>query len=317
LLRWFDRHRRQLPWRADSHPYHVWVSEIMLQQTRVAAVLEHYTRFRRRFPDVVSLARARAASVLAIWSGLGYYRRARMMHAAARHIVHEREGRFPRNSSEWQELPGIGRYTAAAIASICYGERCAVVDGNVKRVLQRLWARSGEDAWTAANLLLSRRRPGDFNQAMMELGATVCTPRAPKCSSCPVRSWCLSNPIPQSGTNLPLRRRQQAELSYLLLEENGRVLLVCRSARETVMPGMWELPEGHTREGKHFVVRHAIMNTDYVVRVSQAVAAGAVPKIPGAQWFPKHRAAKLPLTGVARKILRRAFGELLWTITKK
>jgi A/G-specific adenine glycosylase len=313
LLRWFDCQQRELPWRADSHPYNVWVSEIMLQQTRVAAVLEYYARFLRRFPDVYSLARARPASVLAAWSGLGYYRRARMMHAAARQIVRERGGRFPQNSAQWQELPGIGRYTAAALASICDGERCAVVDGNVKRVLERLERTGRPDVWETANHLLSRRRPGDFNQAMMELGATVCTPRAPKCQSCPVQKWCDSQST--STTRKPKaavqRHRERAELSYLLLEKKGRVLLLCRGEQETIMPGMWELPAGYTCEGEHFVLRHAIMNTNYLVRVSRPQTGGGRDghEIPAAKWFPTTRAAKLPLTGVARKILRRALGD--------
>jgi len=138
LLAWYDRHRRDLPWRRDRDPYRVWVSEIMLQQTRVAAVLDHYARFLERFPTLQSLAAARQASVLAIWSGLGYYHRARRMHQAAKVIARERDGRFPHTADEWLELPGIGRYTAAAIASIAFDEPVAVVDGNVERILQRL-----------------------------------------------------------------------------------------------------------------------------------------------------------------------------------
>ena len=183
LLAWYDAHRRDLPWRRDRDPYRVWVSEIMLQQTRVAAVLEHYARFMKRFPTVKALAAARESSVLAAWSGLGYYHRARRMHQAARQIVGEHGGEFPGTAEEWLELPGIGRYTAAAIASIAFGEAVAVVDGNVERVLERLLGRDGgrEAAWQHAEALLDRERPGDFNQAMMELGATICTPRSPQC----------------------------------------------------------------------------------------------------------------------------------------
>src|ERR1700678_561123 len=214
LLRWYDQNRRALPWRRDRDPYRVWVSEIMLQQTRVAAVLDHYARFMQRFPAVKSLAAAREASVLALWSGLGYYHRARRMHQAAKNIV--RQGSFPRTAQDWSELPGIGRYTAAAIASIAFGEPVAVVDGNVERVLQRLFCtqvsptegrtlrqaqgrlrgtvksrdRKIQIAWQQAEALLDRKRAGDFNQAMMELGATICTPRAPQCLICPVHSFC-------------------------------------------------------------------------------------------------------------------------------
>src|SRR5437868_3185227 len=166
----------------------------MLQQTRVAAVLEHYRRFLNKFPTVSKLAAARESSVLAAWSGLGYYRRARMLHAAARVVVRELGGKFPSSAEGLLELPGVGRYTAAAIASIAFGEPVGVVDGNVERVLQRGSGRrlAGEDFWRAAEEWLDREHPGDFNQAMMELGATVCTPRAPACLTCPVVDLCAT-----------------------------------------------------------------------------------------------------------------------------
>jgi A/G-specific adenine glycosylase len=194
LLAWYKLHRRDLPWRASHDPYRVWLSEIMLQQTRVAAVLEHYHEFLRRFPTVEKLAAAREASVLAAWSGLGYYRRARMLHAAAKAVARECRGEFPTNAEEWRALPGIGRYTAAAIASIAFDEPVAVVDGNVERALQRMSGKrlAGEELWQAANHLLDAQRPGDFNQAMMELGAVVCTPRAPACLTCPVVEFCAT-----------------------------------------------------------------------------------------------------------------------------
>ena len=194
LLAWYDAHARDLPWRESRDPYRVWLSEIMLQQTRVAAVIAHYHEFLRRFPTVEKLARAREASVLAAWSGLGYYRRARMLHAAAKVVARERGGKFPETMEGLRGLPGIGRYTAAAIASIAFGEAVAVVDGNVERVLQRFSGQrlAGEKFWLSAERLLDRARPGDFNQAMMELGATVCTPRAPACLTCPVVELCAT-----------------------------------------------------------------------------------------------------------------------------
>jgi A/G-specific adenine glycosylase len=311
LLRWFNRRRRTLPWRANRNPYGVWISEIMLQQTRVAAVLDHYARFLKRFPDVRSLAKARPASVLAAWSGLGYYRRARMMHAAARQIVREREGRFPATAAEWRELPGIGRYTAAAIASICYDEPCAVVDGNVERIIERLLGSRPGDAWDWANDLLSRRRPGDFNQAMMELGALVCTPQSPQCSQCPVRKWCVSQCRPPAGST-PFAARRKAKAAFGLITQGNRVRLWQRSERATVMPGMWELPPldvprppspvSRQAAGQIFTLRHAIMNTDYSVTVVRRPCAADNP----GEWFTASRAAKLPLTGLARKILKRA-----------
>src|SRR5580698_2904629 len=194
LLEWYDLHRRALPWRANRDPYRVWLSEIMLQQTRVAAVIAHYREFLRRFPTVTKLAAAREPSVLAAWSGLGYYRRARMLHAAAKLVARQRGGKFPETSEGWQELPGIGRYTSSAIASIAFGEAVAVVDGNVERVLERVSGRrlAQAEIWRRAEALLDRKRPGDFNQAMMELGATVCTPRAPSCLMCPVIELCAT-----------------------------------------------------------------------------------------------------------------------------
>ena len=212
LLRWYDQHRRDLPWRRDADPYRVWVSEIMLQQTRVAAVLDHYARFMERFPTVQVLAAAREASVLAAWSGLGYYNRARRMHQAAKVIVRERHGKFPQTAEDWRELPGIGRYTAAAIASIAFGEAVAVVDGNVERVLSRFHGQdeSREGAWQQAEALLDHRRPGDFNQAMMELGAVVCTPRAPQCLLCPLNTWCVSR-----GAETPKDSRPESAKSCI------------------------------------------------------------------------------------------------------
>ena len=194
LLSWYDHNRRDLPWRQDRDPYRVWLSEIMLQQTRVSAVLEHYRRFLQRFPTVQKLASARESSVLAAWSGLGYYRRARMMHAAAKAIVKQHGGKFPGGIAELRALPGIGRYTAAAIASIVFDAPAAVVDGNVERVLGRVFGAdlAGEPLWQTAEALLSLKRPGDFNQAMMELGAIVCLPRQPRCSICPVFGLCAT-----------------------------------------------------------------------------------------------------------------------------
>src|SRR6266853_4739327 len=198
LLRWYDQHRRDLPWRETRDPYRIWLSEIMLQQTRVAAVLEHYRIFLERFPNVQALAAASEDAVLAAWSGLGYYRRARMLHRAAQQIAKQHGGRFPQNSETLLALPGIGRYTAAAIASIAFAEPIAVVDGNVERVLQRFVGinLTTPQIWQHAQALLADSRPGDFNQAMMELGATVCVPREPRCPMCPVRRWCVTQ---QSG----------------------------------------------------------------------------------------------------------------------
>jgi A/G-specific adenine glycosylase len=308
LLAWYDAHARELPWRQSRDPYRVWVSEIMLQQTRVAAVIEHYHEFLRRFPTVQKLAAAREASVLAAWSGLGYYRRARMMHAAAKVVARERGGKLPDTAAEWRELSGIGRYTAAAIASIAFGESVAVVDGNVERVLQRVSGEriAGENLWRAAENLLEPKRPGDFNQAMMELGATVCTPRAPACLTCPVFDLCVTRgEIP--GSAKPARQKKQ-EIHYALTVRDGAVLLVQRSHDTSLMAGMWELPEipdpgDHSKPA--FTVRHSITVTDYTVQVWRKPAADGT----SGKWMALTKLQKVAMTGLTRKILRKA-GEL-------
>ncbi len=321
LLRWFDGSRRDLPWRRTRHPYRIWVAEIMLQQTRVSAVIQRYAEFLRRFPNVQSLARARLPEVLAAWSGLGYYRRARALHAAAR-VIARRRSDFPRTSAAWRELPGIGRYTAAAIASIAWDEPSAVLDGNVERVLRRLLGRKNASAaslWDIAGQLLSAARPGDFNQAMMELGATVCLPRQPRCRECPVRSWCETRGAP-APTPQPARRKK--EVAFTLLRRGDSVCLVRRRASESLMPGLWELPEisrecpkraGLARLGTGlmpppgaplFSLRHAITITDYRVHVYAGVPCGCPTR--AARWIHREDLAALPLTGLARKILRHA-----------
>lgn len=305
LLTWFDRNKRNLPWRQDRHPYHVWLSEVLLQQTRVAAVVEHYQEFLRRFPTVKKLAAAREASVLAAWSGLGYYRRARMMHAAARKLVSERKGKFPQTAAELRELPGIGRYTAAAIASIAWDEPAAVVDGNVERVLQRALGKwvSGEELWQTAGELLSPSRPGDFNQAMMELGATICLPRQPKCLLCPVSEMCATRGELSQGQKAA--RQEKREIRYALDCRNGSVFLVRRPKTTTLMPGMWELPEIIGANGTaeiSFTLRHSITMTNYVVQVIQGASPSGTP----GRWISKSRLPALPLTGLAQKILRAA-----------
>jgi A/G-specific adenine glycosylase len=305
LLAWYDSHARDLPWRKDRDPYRVWVSEIMLQQTRVAAVIAHYHEFLRRFPTVQELAAARETTVLAAWSGLGYYRRARMMHAAAKRIVRVLGGNFPHSPEDWRELPGIGRYTAAAIASIAFGEPVAVVDGNVERVLQRFAGRflATQQIWAGAEDLLNRQRPGDFNQAMMELGATICTPRGPKCLMCPVVELCAARgELPsQPKTSRPLKKT----VNYALDSRKGKIFLVKRPAKARLMAGMWELPEIPTLDDQAkpaFSVRHSITVTDYVVHVREESA----PEHIHGEWIAASRIGKLPLTGLARKILRRA-----------
>ncbi len=295
LLRWYDANKRDLPWRLTRDPYRIWVSEIMLQQTRVAAVIDYHKRFLKSFPTLASLAAADEPSVLAQWSGLGYYRRARMLHAAAKKLAAERR-RIPRTAEELRALPGIGRYTAAAIASIAFLEPVAVVDGNVERVLQRLEGKRVTDPWKSAGELLDAKRPGDFNQAMMELGATVCLPKGPVCMACPVKRWCATR-----GEHATTRRASQrkAVVHHVLAGDDEHIALVQRPMDARLLAGMWELPLSSPSRKALFTLRHSITNTDYTVHVARGNApSGSV------QLSLKH-AAKLPLTGLTRKVLRR------------
>ena len=305
MLAWYEAHRRDLPWRANRDPYRVWLSEIMLQQTRVAAVIEHYQEFLRRFPTVEKLATAREASVLAAWSGLGYYRRARMLHAAAKVVVREYGEKFPATAETWRALPGVGRYTAAAIASIAFEEPAAVVDGNVERVLQRVSGKrlAGEDLWNAAEVLLDAKHPGDFNQAIMELGAVVCTPRAPACLTCPVIELCVTRG--EMPTLAKPARQKKREIHYALHHRDGEIFLVQRPPDASLMPEMWELPELRSTNGTgrpSLTLRHAITVTDYTVHVWR----GTSPSSVHGKWIPLERLRQVALTGLARKILRKA-----------
>jgi len=272
----------------------------MLQQTRVAAVLEHYRAFLRRFPTLRALARASEPDVLAVWSGLGYYRRARMLHQAAGEVVREHSGKLPRDVEALRGLPGIGRYTAAAIASIAFDVPVAVVDGNVERVLSRLDGKplSSAETWRRAQALLDPRRPGDFNQAMMELGAKVCLPERPRCEACPVVSFCMTRGALPSKPAVARRKQQTA---YALARRNGSVRLIQRATSESLMPGMWELPAGEANRTQPLLrLRHSITSTDH------SVAVYASPPAKGkGKWIETANLAELPLTGLARKILRR------------
>jgi A/G-specific adenine glycosylase len=304
LLQWYRQNQRKLPWRGQSDPYRILVSEIMLQQTRVAVVEDRYKKFTAQFPTVERLARAQEQTVLAAWSGLGYYRRARNLHAAAKQIT--KGNGFPRTAEILRELPGIGRYTANAVASIAFGEPVAVVDGNVKRVLQRVTGRdlNEEQYWQTASTLLATDSPGDFNQAMMELGAVVCVPGNPLCMACPVIELCATR-----GAHAQSERaaRRKAVLEYSLCLKDGSVLLQQRDQRSSLMPGMWELPPCSVRSQKRQTVqpmqpmmklKHSITTTDYSV----LVFAGNGRK---GQWVPLINAERFALTGLTRKILRK------------
>ena len=398
LAAWYGEHARMLPWRRTGDPYRIWVSEIMLQQTRVGAVVDHYNRFIAQFPTVLALSLAREDEVLAAWSGLGYYRRARMLHKAAQFLVLERAGVLPATAAELRTLPGIGDYTAAAIASIAFGESVAVVDGNVERVILRLTGRGEEAeapirgaamrtfvrehaqalmpggrtidaavehvpsaekkrsqpiAWSAAERItlaaiahpelpadevlfraetieervggaspVARSNPaGDHNQAMMELGATICLPRAPLCHACPVHSLCQT----RGEHKTPERAKPLSRPAAFLLETRKRsaaleVLLERRSGTASLMAGMFELPVLSLEDvdGIEPVLRlrHSITNTNYYVQIYAATARSVggsrsrLRKAIGADgrelvWVKSSVLPALPLTGLARKVLHR------------
>ena len=258
MLRWYRRHRRDLPWRRTSDPYAIWVSEVMLQQTRVEAVLPYYHRFLERFPTVSDLASSRAEEVLAVWSGLGYYRRARMLREGAIAVMERHGGTVPDDPAFLRALPGVGRYTAGAIASICFGRRAAVVDGNVERVLGRWLAMSSlagsrrtSELWSIAESLVPVRTAADWNQALMELGATVCTPRAPRCADCPARTGCAAHATgrPESyPPSPPSPKVVDIPVAVAVCISGGRVLLEKRST-DSPLRGSWDLPARVVPEG--------------------------------------------------------------------
>lgn len=260
LLAWFRRNRRDLPWRRTRDPYAIWLSEIMLQQTRVETVIGYYTRFLERFPTVESLAAAGEDDVLKLWEGLGYYTRALNLHKTAKAITGPHSGVFPSTVEELRKLPGIGRYTAGAIASIAFGVRAPVLDGNVKRVLARLYAIEEQidqaatirRLWEIAEALVPPRSPGDFNQALMELGARICLPKNPTCAVCPLRARCearargIQDRIP---TKPPAKRIPHRHVVAAAIRKNGRYLLGKRPPGG-MLGGLWEFPGGKVEPGE-------------------------------------------------------------------
>ena len=322
LMEWYGREARVLPWRGVRDPYKTWVSEVMLQQTRVAAVIAHYEEWMRLFPTLAALAEAPEERVLAAWSGLGYYRRARMLHKAARVCVAEMGGRVPETAVELRELPGVGEYTCAAIASIAFGESVAVVDGNVERVLLRVTGRPEDRTAQGrafvreqAGALVPGKRvtdegnaAGDHNQAMMELGAVICQPKGPLCLQCPVYSLCRTK-----GEHATVARGKQRRerVAYLLASRDGQVLLERRDAEASLMAGMLELPGIGLEavEGLEPVlrVRHSITNTNYEVEVFEgdALLAALPVRDKVLEWVSVAELRRVALTGLARKALIR------------
>ncbi|MGI9183184.1 MAG: A/G-specific adenine glycosylase [Longimicrobiaceae bacterium] len=259
LLAWYDQHRRDLPWRTsgggEPDPYRVWLSEVMLQQTRVETVKPYFERWLERFPTLEALAEAPLAEVLKAWEGLGYYSRARNFHRAVREVAERYGGTVPDDAEALRALPGVGRYTAGAVASIAFGREAPVVDGNVRRVFAR-WMDEPDpkqaELWRLAEVLVPGERPGDLNQALMELGATICTPRSPRCGACPVRAFCAAY---AAGTQeqRPARKPQRAlpheDTVVAVVEREGRLLLV-RRPLDARLGGMWEFPGTVRRRGE-------------------------------------------------------------------
>jgi A/G-specific adenine glycosylase len=338
LLAWYAREKRDLPWRSTRDPYAIWLSEVMLQQTRVETVLPYYGRFLSALPSVHALAEAPLEDVLRLWSGLGYYRRARMFHAAARQVERDHGGRIPRTAGDLALIQGIGRYTAGAVASIAWGEAVPAVDGNVARVLSRLFAVDGDPArgtsreriWELATSLVAPWDPSSWNQALMELGATTCVPRHPRCSSCPVGADCdarargLTEELPRIRVK---KRPALLHRAGFVLGFRGRVFLGLRP-QNGLFGGMWEPPHADAeaigevaeelarrtmgRVVRAGVVTHVLSHrriemTVYagqVKRTSEGVSGNLLPDYEAFEWIAADRLSERPLTSLAKKVLR-------------
>ena len=339
LLVWYDRHRRVLPWRARageaSDPYRVWLSEIMLQQTTVAAVKPFYLRFLERFPTVESLAGAPADAVMQAWAGLGYYSRARNLHACAKAVVEEHGGRFPSTEAELLKLPGIGAYTAAAVAAIAFDRQAAAVDGNVERVLSRLYAVEAPLPGarplirSLTQALVPAERPGDFAQALMDLGATICTPRRPACALCPWMSPCLARaaglqeafPKKQRKESGPLRRGA----AFVVLRADDTILLRTRPS-QGLLGGMAEPPTSPWEPDYEpsravldapiearwqrlpGIVRHVFTHFPLELTVLFAKVPRGTPAPEDMRWAPRMQLHEEALPGAMKKVLAHAFG---------
>jgi A/G-specific adenine glycosylase len=336
ILAWYQRHKRDLPWRRTRDPYAIWVSEIMLQQTRVETVIPFYERFLRRFPDVAALARAREATVLGAWSGLGYYRRAQHLHAAARAVVREHQGNMPRTREGLLTLPGIGEYTASAIASIAFGQEEAAVDGNVIRVLARIHGLRGQRDSSAlrrrvdtiAQGLARGRNPGDWTQALMELGATTCLPREPLCDGCPAARSCAardSGDPARYPEAMPLKAPRVERRLLLLARRGDRVLLVPEDGKAGAS---WTLPSARLRaatatpraaralaerhlapsstatpSGPRLTFQHRTYSHDLTFEV-WSLDTDSRNSDPGSLWATRAQLRKLPLRAPTLKALK-------------
>ncbi|HIA38920.1 MAG TPA: A/G-specific adenine glycosylase [Planctomycetes bacterium] len=314
LLTWFEQQRRDLPWRGERNPYAVWVSEIMLQQTQVETVIPFFERWMSRFPDVTALAQASESEVLQHWSGLGYYRRARYLHQAAKYFVDTHHAQLPRTQSEWLNAPGVGAYTSAAIASIAFGERVAVVDGNVKRVVARLQRLKfvmndralhvAAEQWSQQQIESASCAAGDWNEALMELGATVCRPRLPLCEVCPINESCQVHQEGDEPTAYPLPAKRKAfkkmEIDYVWATREGQCVLLPRNQGWNL--GLYESPTREQWQGEVGELLGIVSHTITHHKISARFFAAAD--------LDEHRQhycdpSSVPLSGLMRKWLAR------------
>lgn len=333
LLAWYDREARDLPWRRTRDPYAIWVSEVMLQQTQVATATPYYRQFLRRFPSLRRLAAAPLDGVLAAWAGLGYYRRARMLHAAAQAVVREHAGRIPSDPDAFGRLPGVGRYTAGAVASIAFGRPAPVLDGNVARVFSRQFGigvsvrepRGARTLWDLAEALVPMQRPGDWNQALMELGALVCLPRSPLCRACPIARTCRARALGQVEKFPPAAARRavvRVRRAVALVESGGRWLVEQRDG--DLLAGLWEPPGVELASGELAGpalerrlralgvrarlsdtgerVRHTITHRRIEVELWRGRVIGGAAR-PGKKMVSPERSARLALSALGRRLL--------------
>jgi A/G-specific adenine glycosylase len=321
LLAWFAKNRRRLPWRTEPRdPYRTWVSEVMLQQTRVDVVLPYYARFVERYPTLADLAQASLDDVLALWSGLGYYARARNLHSAAR----ASSGELPRTSEALRALPGFGPYTAAAVASLAFGEPAPLVDGNVARVFARIFRLDGdarEQSWELARRHLPPDRPGEFNEGLMELGALICTPRSPRCGECPLSPVCEGKDAPE---RFPRKKQRAArpllEWTALALSRKDGAVLLERRPGAKLFGGLFELPREkpprirlHGPLRPRGVVEQTLTHREVRVTVHSGRASGEAGE--GFVWVAPEGLAGVGLSSLTKKTLRAA--EVLPRLTSR
>jgi A/G-specific adenine glycosylase len=298
--RWFRKHRRDLPWRATYDPYHVWLSEVMLQQTQMPVVLRYYGKFLERFPTMSDLAASSPDAVTAAWSGLGYYRRARMLREGAIEVRDRFKGRLPEDVESLMSIPGIGRYTAGAIASIAFDHVAPIVDGNIARIVARLYG-NDRNPWPRAEALVqASRSPRIFNQALMEIGALICRPKNPHCDRCPLRTECRA--FARGQTTLRPRKRavpQNLRIAlYIITDRDGRILM--RRESGTLFDGMWVLPVGRWPSAvRRGTFRHTITNR----RITFEVFTANGKRRTAHHWIDPTALANIPHPSYVRKAL--------------